>query len=265
MLDCPQAATTPAWRVERAFGRMLMAYRLGEGWQDDLRALEEVSSDDLEFDFSAKRKVLLDEQEAYNLMFVSKGIDQSRYQRETARIQAALAALEQGTSRDVQRQSELAAGETLVALPELWEAARDHEDVEAMREFAVSLLQPKGLIWDGELRAIVAIVPHGEYAPSLRLALRNWQWDDGQFVVPEPEPERSKQIRVIQKKRVVRDKRVRTKIRREQPPSRYRLTPVQQQEVRKLLAEGLSIRDVAKRFEVSHSAIWRVAHRQEEG
>ena len=257
MLPCAASVTTPAWRVERAFGQLLLAYRLGDSWRADLQTLAAQETPRAPQDAAHERARLEAEQEAYNQMLLARGIDHVRYQRETTRIQAQLVALERETRRDGTRQAaEMQAGEMLVRLPELWEAARAHDDLESLRELALSLLQTEGLTWDGTIRAITAIAPHPEYLPSLRVALPNWQVEGERLICPAPVTD------TTPRSAPAKGRSAAPRCHRREPPvSRYALTPAQEREAFVLLGQHQTMRTIAAHFHVSRGAIWRLAHR----
>ncbi|MBA3823747.1 MAG: recombinase family protein [Ktedonobacterales bacterium] len=259
-LSCTASATTPAWRVEKAFGYLLQRYRLGDNWQDDLVQLAEASATQAD-QSAAQLQQLHEEQETFNMMLLAKGIDASRYQREMARINSARQAILR--QQEVQQHGTevvLQAGEQMTRLPELWELARAHEALDHLREMVLALLQPNGLAWDGTQRMITGLCPYPEYVPSIRLALADWAWEGHWLTCPSPESEKSPQPR----RRVIRDPRTKTTIRRESAPTRYALTAEQQREALRMLEAGQSMREVGHHFQVSHGAIWRLAHRQRE-
>lgn len=254
-----QRVTTPAWRVEHAIGELLNTYRLGDTWQADLMSLAEavpgVDTDAI----AAQQHALRDEQEAFNQMLLAKGIDAARYRQETARIQRALDALARKVPTvDAATQAAMAAGNQIAQLPELWAAAEAHDDLLALRELVLSLFTQGGLTWDADARIITHLRPHAEYVPSLRMALHDWTWGESGFTRPaslssnEPKAPR----------RIIRDPRTKTDIRREVPTQKYALSPEQQRAALAALESGQSMRAVARQYGVSHGAIWRLAHRE---
>jgi transposase len=195
-------------------------------------------------------------------------------------------------------QAALAAGETLADMAGYWVEASDEE----RRDMVWALLALGGLIYDLEHQGIVGLIPRPDALPVLALGLgASWeQRDDGLWLretatatyarsrgLADAPPTRStslspaqrdqalEQVRAGRSPQQVADalgvsywvilrllkRHVPAQLPAQQQPT---LSPAQQQEARRLLAQGWTLRQVGAHFGVSYGAIWRLTQRARE-
>lgn len=135
----------------------------------------------------------------------------------------------------------LSAGETLMDMAGYWSEAT----IEERRDMVWALLELGGLVYDLERQCIVGLLPRGSMLPVLSLGLEKtgrWeQRDKGLWLRADHLP--PKQVREE------------PHLPPPQPPS---LSPEEQAEALALARAGVSLRQVARQFETSHGAIWRL-------
>jgi len=196
-------------------------------------------------------------------------------------------------------QAALEAGETLADMASYWGEATAEE----RRDMVWALLAVEGLVYDLERQGIVGLVPRPDTLPVLALGLGD-QWEqrpDGGLwlrdgatgghlrpsglqdrppfrpgkLTPQQRDDALAQLRAGQSPQQVADALgvsywvILRLIKRRDPahlPAQQqpKLTPAQQLGARRMLAQGMTLRQVGRQFGVSYGAIWRLTQRDQE-
>jgi len=218
------------------------------------------------------------------------------------RLHAELATLplpQQARDTEETTRAALAAGETLADMASYWGEATAEE----RRDMVWALLALGGLVYDLERQGIVGLLPRPDTLPVLALGLWAATWeqrDDGLWLravttvtharaagLADAPPTRSTSLSATQRDRalaLVRAGRspqqaadelgvsywVILRLLKRHAPAQLpaqqqpKLSPAQQREARRLLAQGKTLRQVGAHFGVSYGAIWRLTQRDGE-
>lgn len=284
------------------FGELLASITLPEAWREAIRhGTQGTTLDREQARIEVRRRSLEAEQQRLVLAFTKGYLSEADLDAQIAPLRAELLTLPQPVTRDRAETTRavIEAGEVLLDLAGYWGAAL----IEERRDIVGAMLCPEGLIYDLERQAIVGLVPRPDVAPVLALGLQT-RWEaqaDGRIrLVPQylpppiirthphqgyrqpkhlsPEQEQAvlDRLRAGQRPRRVAkalgvsywaiwrlmERELPPQVRPGQPRA---LTVEQAAEAQQLLAQGRSLREVARHFGVSHSAIWRLAKQVKEG
>ena len=138
----------------------------------------------------------------------------------------------------------IVAGEALLDMALYWQEAGPEE----RRDIVWSLVKQGGVMYDLERQVIVGLIPRSNMLPALALGLSE-QWSlrgDELWLKEEFMPAKRRWLE------------------RRNAPDQHKLTPEQRQEVRRLIAGGQKLREVAAALGVSRMAIWRAANEEGE-
>jgi DNA invertase Pin-like site-specific DNA recombinase len=235
--------------VVRQFGDLLASVRLPEDWR---KAIAERCSEDMQEDGSvriqARRHELEAERKRLAHIFAKGAMSDTEFDGQIDRIDAELKALPIPVVRSQSESTKamIAAGETLADMAAYWDEAAPEE----RRDILWALLNLEGLVYDLERRAIVGLLPRTDVLPILALGLMpRWESrDSGLWLASWAWP----------KKQVRDDPHAPPK-----PPER--LTAEGRREVRVLVSAGLSVREVARRLNVSRQTVSRIARSGRKG
>lgn len=246
-LDCAAGGylSISSSTVIAQFEDILMRVSLPTSWRKVIaeRCSSELVKDDGADRSRVRRAELEAEQERLVTVFTKGYITEQALDEQMERIRAELFILPIPAVQDTTEITRLAisTGETLAGMADYWFEATAEE----RRDILWSLLLTQGVIYDLERGAIVGLLPRPSVLPVLALGLENtgeWeQRDTGLWLRSEFWP--SKKDRDIPHL---------------PPPHPPSLTPEQQQEAIVLIERGLSSRQVARHFGVSHQAIHRL-------
>ena len=249
----------------------------------------------------ARRVELEAEQKRLALAFTKGVISEETLDEQVARIRAELVTLPLPQMRDTASamQAALEAGETLADMASYWGEATAEE----RRDMVWALLALEGLVYDLERQGIVGLVPRPDTLPVLALGLGE-QWeqrpDGGLWLrdgatgghlrpsgLEDKPPFRSSNLRAQLREEALAQLRagqspqqvadtfgvsywVILRLLKRHDPAKLpaqqqpKLTPEQQTEARRMLAEGMTLRQVGRQFGVSYGAIWRLTQRDQE-
>ena len=231
------------------FGDILRSVTLPASWREAIavRCSTQTEKDDSLDRIRMRRTELEAEQKRLVSVFTKGYITEQALDEQMERIRAELFSLPVPVIQDTAETTRLAisAGETLAGMADYWSEAIAEE----RRDMLWSLLLPEGVIYDLERGAIVGLLPRASVLPVLSLGLGNTgQWeqrDNGLWLRSEFWPPRKD-----------RDKP------HAPPPHPPSLAPEQQQEAITLIERGMSSRQVAKHFGVSHQAMHRLVKKE---
>jgi hypothetical protein len=191
----------------------------------------------------ARRNELEAEQKRLVAAFTKGYLSEEDLDAQVERIRAELRMLSGSVSRDAVDDTDAAitAGETLADMASYWGEALAEE----RRDIVWALLTLNGLVYDLERQAIAGLMPREEMLPVLTLGLTSrWeQRDSGLWLRAEYLPPKRKRINP-----------------HAPLPMQYKLDLLQRRHVRELARSGMTVRQLAKHFGVSRTAIWRVLH-----
>jgi DNA invertase Pin-like site-specific DNA recombinase len=288
--------------VLEQFGAVLASVTLPEQWREAVATRLQVASTDTTHERTRARRVELEaEQKRLALAFTKGVISEDTLDEQVARIRAELVTLPLPQVRDTASatQAALDAGETLADMASYWGEATAEE----RRDMVWALLALEGLVYDLERQGIVGLVPRPDTLPVLALGLGE-QWeqrpDGGLWLCdgtrggqlrpaglegqPPFRPGNLRahlqaaalaQLRAGQSPQEVADAFgvsywvIFRLIKRHDPANlptqqQPKLSPEQQAEARRMLAEGMTLRQVGRHFGVSYGAIWRLTKRDQE-
>lgn len=245
-LPCPAhgCLSVRSDKLRHQFGNLLASVQLPASWREAIAQ----RCHDAEPESNSKRtlariKDLEAEQKRLVAAFTKGYLSEEDLDVQVERIQAELHMLSGSASRDADDYTDAAitAGETLADMASYWSEALPEE----RRDIVWALLQLNGLVYDLERQAITGLISRDEMLPVLALGLENqWEQRDGGMWI--------------------RAKHLPPKRKRDNPhaplPMQYKLDLLQRRQVRELAGSGMSVRQLAKHFGVSRTAIWRVLH-----
>lgn len=178
-LPCPLggALTVRVDLVREQFGELLKGLVLPENWREMIRrkivelagrAGADTSTSEREKErLKLKRsRILKQHREGY--------IDDDEMHMELGAVELALCELESAEVDGVKLDEIIAAGERIPGVAALWEEAT----VEERREMVMVLLEPGGLYYDLEKKAIAAIKPRPAFLPLLRMLDEVVEYDE---------------------------------------------------------------------------------------
>jgi DNA invertase Pin-like site-specific DNA recombinase len=284
--------------VVAQFGALLASVALPPQWREAVAARCAEQTQDPGLERSHARRAELEAEQDRLVNAYAKGfLSEEKLDEQVGRIRAELVTLPLPQARDTETvtRAALAAGETLADMAGYWGEASDEE----RRDMVWALLALEGLVYDLEHQGIVGLIPRPDTLPVLALGLGSgWeQRDDGLWPretaaatyarsagLADAPPIRSTSLSPAQRdqalelvragrspQRVADDLGVSywvilRLLKRHAPaqlPSQQqpKLSPAQQQEARRLLGQGKTLRQVGAHFGVSYGAIWRLTQR----
>jgi len=252
-LECPVGGflSVRSSLVIYQFGELLSTVELPGTWREAIaeRCRTQDASKDVELEHIFQRRRELEEEQKRLVTVYTKGylseqaLDSRMEQIRQELLQLPLPIV---PTADEVTQAALSSGETLMDMASYWSEAIAEE----RRDMVWALLELGGLVYDLERRCIMGLLPRGSMLPVLGLGLEktgHWeQRDRGLWLRADYLP--PKQVREE------------PHLPPPQPPS---LTPEEQVEALALVQAGVSLRQIAKHFETSHGAIWRLVRRSE--
>jgi transposase len=251
-LDCPlpESLSVRSSTVIYQFGDILRSVQLPPEWREVIaqRCSKDAVKDDSVERVKVRRAELEAEQKRLIAAFTKGYITEQDLDIQVERIRSELFTLPVPIERDAHEvtQAAISAGETLVGMEDYWSEATAEE----RRDMVWALLLLEGLIYDLERRVIVGLLPRESVLPVLALGLAStglWEQRDGGLWLRQdcqpPKLDRSMQHLP--------------------PPQAPSLTPVQQEEALRLLQQqGLSIRQVASHLGTSRGTIHRLVKKE---
>jgi DNA invertase Pin-like site-specific DNA recombinase/transposase-like protein len=225
------------------FGDMLRSVVLPASWREAIaeRCSTVTEKDEFADRIRVRRAELEAEQRRLVSVYTKGYITEQALDEQMERIRTELFTLPVPVVQNAAETTRLAisAGETLAGMADYWSEATAEE----RRDILWSLLLPEGMIYDLERSVIVGLLPRSTVLPVLALGLEDTgQWEqrgDGLWLRSEFWPPKKERDHVP-------------------PPHPPALMPEQQQEAIVLMKCGLSSRQVARHFGVSHQAIHRL-------
>jgi len=284
--------------VVAQFGALLASVALPSHWREAVAARCAEQTQDPSVERARARRAELEAEQDRLVNAYAKGfLTEEKLDALVGRIRAELVTLPLLQPHDAEAvtRAALAAGETLADMAGYWGEASDEE----RRDMVWALLALGGLIYDLEHQGIVGLIPRPDTLPVLALGLgASWeQSDDGLWLRETPAatyarstgladapPTRSTSLSSSQRDRALKLVRagrspqqvaealgvsywVILRLLRRHAPAQLpaqqqpKLSPAQQQEARRLLAEGWTLRRVGAHFGVSYGAVWRLTQR----
>jgi transposase len=288
--------------VLEQFGAVLASVTLPEQWREAVATRLQSTTTDTAHERTRTRRAELEaEQKRLALAFTKGVISEETLDEQVGRIRAELVTLPLPQTRDTASvtQAALDAGETLADMASYWGEATAEE----RRDMVWALLVLEGLVYDLERQGIVGLVPRPDTLPVLALGLGE-QWEqraDGGLWLRDGATGGHLRPSGLEDKPPFRSSNLRTQLREEalarlragQSPQQVadhfgvsywvilrllkrhdpaklpaqqqpKLTPEQQAEARRMLADGMTLRQVGRQFGVSYGAIWRLTKRDQE-
>jgi site-specific DNA recombinase len=251
-LDCPlpESFSVRGSTVIYQFGDILRSVELPDTWREAIaeRCMHSAEESDDSTERIKKRRTDLEAEQKRLVTLFTKGyILEDDLDKQMEAIRTELFSLPVPVQRSTQEstQAAISAGETFLDMAGYWSEATSEE----RRDIVWSLLKLEGLIYDLERVLIIGLLPRESMLPVLALGLEKtarWeQRDGGLWLRTEywpPKLERGK---------------------RHLPPPLPSLTPAQQEEAIRLLRdEGMSLRKVAAVLGTSRETIRRLAQRE---
>jgi DNA invertase Pin-like site-specific DNA recombinase len=286
--------------VVAQFGALLASVALPPQWREAVAARCAERTQDPGIERTRARRSELEAEQDRLVNAYAKGfLSEEKLDAQVGRIRAELVTLPLPQLRDAEAvtQAALAAGETLADMAGYWGEASDEE----RRDMVWALLALGGLVYDLEHQGIVGLIPRPDTLPVLALGLgAGWeQRDDGLWLretaaapatyarstgLADAPPTRSTSLSPAQREQaleLVRAGRspqqvadalgvsywVILRLLKRHAPAQLpaqqqpKLSPTQQQEAHRMLAQGKILRQVGAHFGVSYGAIWRLTQR----
>jgi DNA invertase Pin-like site-specific DNA recombinase len=181
--------------VNEAFGQWLTCYRLGDTWRSDLQAfLSEDHHGNTPINVNEQKKAIAKRRRMLNIQLEAETIGEEEFRREAARLrneEEALSLLQPDASLHA---AALEAGNMIAAIPEIWEAARSHDDQDGMSDLIHAIFTDGGLVWhrSGNQNIIIGCRVYPECLPAFEMTLASvgwyrhgvWLWNS-QFGIPD--------------------------------------------------------------------------------
>ncbi len=229
------------------FAEILRSFELPLAWREEIaqRCQHRSNERDSESERLSLRRTELDAEQKRLVNLYTKGyITEQALDEQMERVRAELFSLPLPLASSVEKftQEALSAGETLEWVADYWNEALPEE----RRDMVWSLLLIEGLVYDLERHVIVGLKPRSGVLPALALGLEAtgmWEQRDNALWLREDywPPKRDHE--------------------RSGPPQR--LSPAEQERAIMLIRQGMSLRQVAKLFDVSYELIRRLVKSQE--